>query len=92
MAQIAITTTLDEDAAARLRERAQANGHTLEEEAQAIIRDAVGASQTEAAENEEDMATLFARRFDGLGFDGVLPPVPGFRRPHKPWRFDEDGQ
>lgn len=95
MTQIPLTTTLDEETAVRLTERAHANGHTIEEEAREILRDAVGAPQAEAADDEEDvgLGTLATRRFrdKGIGLEeGDIRELRGPEWSLKPMDVDDE--
>lgn len=76
MAQV-IVRNLDDDVAARLKQRAAQRGRSMEEEVRRILREAV----RDELESPK-LGTRIAARFAGLGFTGPLPewrgeePVP----------------
>ena len=84
MAQLLIRN-LDDDVKERLAALAAEHGHSMEEEARAILR--VGVFRKEADAEQADLATAFINRFSGLGFDGQLPGFPGTI---EPVRFGDD--
>ena len=75
MAQL-IVRNLDEEVKARLRRRAAAHGHSLEEEVRVILRDAV----KDEARAKGGLGTRIAARFSGIGLrEGEdLPEFRGY--------------
>lgn len=71
MAQL-IVRNIDEDVKARLRQRAEAHGHSMEEEVRQILLDA-----TLRPAEEFGLGTRIAARFKGIGLkEGELPKFP----------------
>ena len=69
---------LEEDFKLKLRIRAAANGHSMEEEVRTILRDALG--RTDKAQG--DLGTAIRRRFAKYGgIDLPLPPRAPDREP-----------
>ncbi len=80
MASITIRN-LDDDVKTRLRERAEENGRSMEEEVRVILREAVGRKP-----GSQNLASLIRARFGPLGgVDLELPPREPAREPP---RFD----
>jgi plasmid stability protein len=71
MAQV-IVRNLDDDVAARLKQRAAQRGRSMEEEVRRILREAV---RDELAAPKA--GTRLASYFAGLGFVGPLPELRG---------------
>ena len=64
--------TLDGDLQRRLEDRAKANGCSPEDEARAILREAVG----DAPEMPEDLVAYIRAHFDPIGGWGEFVPPP----------------
>lgn len=75
MAQL-IVRDLEEDLKVRLRERARARGHSMEEEARRILRSAL---MQPAAAPAGGLGARIAARFHGIGLavDEALPELRG---------------
>jgi plasmid stability protein len=72
MAQL-IVRSIDEDVKAQLKARAQAHGHSMEEEVRQILR----AAMLGGAREELGLGTRIARRFRGIGLKrSELPEFP----------------
>jgi plasmid stability protein len=84
MAQL-LVRNLDDDVKAKLRVRAAEHGRSMEEEARAILRQAVEARK----QSSRGLGTEIAALFKGVGLrDGEeSPEMRG--HPIKPWNFDE---
>ncbi|MBM3567957.1 MAG: toxin-antitoxin system [Alphaproteobacteria bacterium] len=82
MAQL-VVRRLDETTKARLRRRAAARGHSMEEEARIILREAV---KTEGR-RRVGLGTRLRRRFAGIGLTEDIPEMRGGEA--KPAPFDE---
>ncbi len=80
MASITIRN-LDDDVKARLRVRAAGRGHSMEEEARQILREAV-----ERQAGPTNLATAIRGRFEPLG--GVELELPSREPLREPPRFD----
>jgi plasmid stability protein len=72
MAQL-IVRNLEESVKARLRRRAARHGHSMEEEARDILRDALKKED----EPPTGLGTRLARRFAGKGLDFDIPELRG---------------
>jgi plasmid stability protein len=70
MAQL-VVRNLDEDVKERLRQRAAANGNSMEAEARLILRTAL----TETPCQEEGLGTQIARIFEGVGMNFSIPEL-----------------
>lgn len=76
MASITIRN-LDDDVKTRLRVQAAGNGHSMEEEARQILRDAVGRKP-----NSNNLASVIRSHFGPTnGVDLELPPRGPMREP-----------
>ena len=80
MAQL-IVRDLDEDLKARLKQRATAHGHSMEEEVRQILRGAVCVDLPVAG-----LGSRIAARFARKGLPHPLPELRG--QPATPARFD----
>ena len=80
MASITIRN-LDDDVKARLRVRAAGRGHSMEEEARRILREAV-----ESDGGPSNLVTAIRDRFEPLG--GVELEIPPRKPMREPPRFD----
>jgi len=69
MAQL-LVRNIEDDVKERLRKRARRRGHSMEDEARDILRNAV---LTEPS--EEGLGTRFARRFSKAGIDFEIPEM-----------------
>ncbi len=73
---------LDEETKARLRLRAAAHQHSMEEEARTILRTALLQPETPSS---RDLATAIRRRLEPLGgIELELPPREPIRDPPEP--------
>lgn len=74
---------LGDEARTRLRIRAAGNARSMEEEARAILREALGCGADECAPPPEDLAAAIHARFAPLGGldDLELPPRPKIPEP-----------
>jgi plasmid stability protein len=73
MAQL-VVRNIDEDVKARLKQRADAHGHSMEEEVRQILREATLGRDDSA---EFGLGTRIAARFKGIGLkEGELPTLP----------------
>ena len=74
---------LDDEARTRLRIRAAGNARSMEEEARAILREALGCGADECAPPPEYLAAAIHARFAPLGGldDLELPPREKVREP-----------
>ena len=73
---------LDDEARTRLRIRAAGNARTMEEEARAILREALGCGADECAPPPEDLAAAIHDLFAPLGgLEIDLPPREKVREP-----------
>jgi plasmid stability protein len=81
VAQILIRQ-LENDVKAKLRQRARANGRSMEEEAREILRNAV----RERGQSPARLGSRISGRFAEIGLDEPIPAVRG--EPARPARFD----
>jgi plasmid stability protein len=70
MAQL-VVRNLDEEVKERLRQRAAANGNSMEAEARLILRDAL----CDESRQEEGLGTQIARIFEGVGMNFSIPEL-----------------
>lgn len=79
MAQL-VVRNIDEDVKARLKQRAELHGHSMEEEVRQILRAATLAGPAA----EHGLGSRIAARFKGIGLkEGELPTLP-FQAPRIP--------
>lgn len=72
MAQL-VVRNLDEDVKARLKQHAEAHGHSMEEEVRMILH----AASVRPIDEEYGLGTRIAARFKGIGLrEGELPEFP----------------
>ncbi|HEX4177811.1 MAG TPA: Arc family DNA-binding protein [Rhizomicrobium sp.] len=81
MAQL-VVRDLEDEVKAKLRRRAVAHGHSMEEEVRAILRDAVREPTRPAGGLGSEIAALFK----GIGLDRDIPELRGYQV--KPAIFD----
>jgi plasmid stability protein len=81
MAQL-LVRNLEDDVKARLRERAQRHGHSLEREVRDILRDAV-----KDRRSDRKLGTEIAALFKGIDFEAEIEELRGY--PVQPAKFDE---
>ena len=74
MAQL-VVRNLEESVKTKLQRRAKRNGHSMEEEAREILRDAVRAET--GHEKQVGLGTRIRRRFAGIGLDQDIPEFKG---------------
>lgn len=68
-----VVRNLEKDVKARLKRRARRHGHSMEEEARAILRNAVS---TEGAASVR-LGSRLRARFAGLGLEHVISEIRG---------------
>ena len=78
-----IIRELDDDLASRLEQRASTHGHSMEEEARAILQDALGDRPSRTG---RDLAEAIRREFAPLG--GVELEIPTREFDRDPPRFE----
>ncbi len=83
MAQL-IVRNIEPDVKERLAQRARAHGHSMEEEARRILREAVSVSAWPA--DKPGLGTQLAECFEGVELDEPLPEMKG--QPARPAIFD----
>jgi len=81
VAQILIRR-LDDDVKAALQRRARRHGHSTEQEAREILRNAVQGGEDPHAR----LGSRIAARFTGVGLDAEIPEVRG--QPARPARLE----
>jgi antitoxin FitA len=82
MAQI-LVRRIDSKLKERLRRRAEKHGHSMEEEARDILRDAL----KDDSKPEKGLGTRIAERFKRIGLTEPIQELRGFAV--KPVKFDE---
>jgi antitoxin FitA len=83
MAQL-IVRNLEEAVKRKLKRRADRNGHSMEEEIRAILRDAV----KEEGRARKGLGTEIVELFKGIGLDEPIQELRGYTI--KPAMFDDD--
>jgi plasmid stability protein len=81
-----IVRKLDPAVKERLKRRALRRGRSMEEEARAILRDAVR-DEPVPRRRGPGLGTRIARRFEGIGFDFEIPEWRGY--PARPAKFEK---
>ena len=81
---------LDDRVAAELRARAAEHGRSVEQEACAVLTDALGKADAPPAEPPENFATAFREHFQDFfrEFGDVELPIPPREPPRDPPTFD----